>query len=81
MLLNKIKLESIKNEDNGTLEEPEFFWTVSDMMAFENIGFSKNKEGIKYLICADCEVGPLGYHDTSERPLKYYIAIERCRPV
>ncbi|KAG4306015.1 hypothetical protein PORY_000003 [Pneumocystis oryctolagi] len=40
------------------------FWTVSSPFVFENLGFSKNIEGnIKFLICADCDRGPLGYHD------------------
>ncbi|KAG5439526.1 hypothetical protein PCANB_002101 [Pneumocystis canis] len=40
------------------------FWTVSSPFVFENLGFSKNIEGnIKFLTCADCDRGPLGYHD------------------
>jgi hypothetical protein len=32
------------------------------MMAFENIGFTKETEGsLRYLCCAECEIGPLGY--------------------
>lgn len=34
------------------------------MMAFENVGFTRSVEGIKYLICADCEYGPIGYLDS-----------------
>merc|ERR1712147_284802 len=44
-------------------EDIELWWMVDDMFTFDNIGFSKAKDGIKYLTCADCEVGPLGYHD------------------
>ncbi|EMR11023.1 hypothetical protein PNEG_00622 [Pneumocystis murina B123] len=40
------------------------FWTVSSPFIFENLGFSNDIEGnIKFLICADCDRGPLGYHD------------------
>ncbi|KAL5967307.1 hypothetical protein TSMEX_004995 [Taenia solium] len=56
------------------------FWTVERMTDFENVGFCNTVEGIKYLICADCEIGPLGYHDThsaaSGQPL-FHIAVSR----
>ena len=54
------------------------FWSVKDMMAFENVGFSKDTaDGKKFLICADCEVGPLGFHDTTRSEKVYYIAVSR----
>ncbi|KAI9218060.1 Mss4-like protein [Blastocladiella britannica] len=35
---------------------------VRDMMHFENIGFSKTvADGLKFLSCADCDLGPLGF--------------------
>ena len=52
------------------------------MTDFENVGFCNTVEGIKYLICADCEIGPLGYHDTKSvaegNPL-FHIAVSRVR--
>lgn len=52
------------------------------MTDFENVGFCNTVEGIKYLICADCEIGPLGYHDTHSaaggQPL-FHIAVSRVR--
>lgn len=50
------------------------------MFSFENVGFSKtlNETGVKYLCCADCELGPLGYHDTTNNDTKeYLIAVDR----
>ncbi|XP_015921467.1 guanine nucleotide exchange factor MSS4 [Parasteatoda tepidariorum] len=46
------------------------YWCVDNMYAFENVGFSKTVEGVKYLICADCEIGPIGWHDL-ETKLSY----------
>ena len=35
------------------------------MFDFDNVGFSRTVEdGVKYLVCADCEMGPIGYHNT-----------------
>ncbi|BFZ19336.1 hypothetical protein BsWGS_22375 [Bradybaena similaris] len=54
------------------------FWRVSDMLTFENIGFSKTVDDIKYLICADCEVGPIGWHSIHDKKA-YYIAVDRVK--
>ncbi|KAK4474364.1 hypothetical protein MN116_001527 [Schistosoma mekongi] len=56
----------------------EEFWCVNDMYAFENVGFTNSVSTFRYLTCADCELGPLGFHDTQEGPITaYYIAITR----
>ncbi|PAA69172.1 hypothetical protein BOX15_Mlig007202g1, partial [Macrostomum lignano] len=39
---------------------PGQWWCVLDMMQFENIGFTNTVDGLRYLICADCEKGPVG---------------------
>ena len=76
----KISLKYIEKNKQEELEECQEFWTVTDMMAFENIGFSKQVEadgGLKYLICADCDLGPLGYHNPSEKPYTFNIVKHR----
>ncbi|GAA5962874.1 hypothetical protein JCM3765_005900 [Sporobolomyces pararoseus] len=56
------------------------YWTLSSPLAFENIGFTRSlppsassssqpQAQIKYLTCADCDFGPLGWHDTEGRDL------------
>lgn len=47
------------------------------MFTFENIGFSHTVDNYKYLICADCEMGPVGYHNISTK--KCYVALERVK--
>ncbi|KAF9365023.1 hypothetical protein BGX34_011695 [Mortierella sp. NVP85] len=66
------------------VEELQSFWKVQDMMAFENIGFSRRLPNqIQLLSCADCDIGPLGYHDAStsasNATKEYLIAINRVR--
>ncbi|KAI9105317.1 Mss4-like protein [Phlyctochytrium arcticum] len=43
---------------------PVYLWQVTDMMHFENIGFSKPVPNVpfRYLSCAECDIGPIGYH-------------------
>ncbi|VBB29460.1 unnamed protein product [Acanthocheilonema viteae] len=36
-------------------------WQVERMFDFENIGFTHARDGVKYLVCANCEDGPVGY--------------------
>ncbi|KAK9370741.1 Mss4-like protein [Lipomyces kononenkoae] len=46
--------------------EDELFWVLGDPFDFDNLGFSKSSSaGVKYLACADCDRGPLGYHDSN----------------
>ena len=63
-------------EKYGDGEDVSGFWVVGDMMSFENVGFTNTVNNIKYLICADCEVGPIGYHDLTNRT-EFYIAVDR----
>ena len=69
-----------KKEDAGIEKETFKQWfVVDDMFEFENIGFTKSVDNdtIKYLICADCEVGPLGYQCISTK--KNYLAVARVK--
>ena len=55
------------------------FWLIEDMYHFENVGFSKTVEGtVKYLICADCEQGPIGWHDLNNKK-EFLVAAERVQ--
>ncbi|KAK9466547.1 Mss4-like protein [Lipomyces arxii] len=59
--------EKLLDSSNGQLEL-DWSWVLYDPFEFDNIGFSKSSNsGIKYLACADCDRGPLGYHDENYR--------------
>ncbi|KAF0035070.1 hypothetical protein F2P81_012828 [Scophthalmus maximus] len=51
-------------------------WLVDDMYTFENVGFTNDVGRIKYLICADCEIGPIGWHCLDDKK-SFYVAVER----
>ncbi|XP_030076688.1 guanine nucleotide exchange factor MSS4 [Microcaecilia unicolor] len=53
-------------------------WLVDDMYTFENVGFTKDVGNIKYLVCADCEIGPIGWHCLEDRK-SFYVALERVK--
>jgi len=49
------------------MEKVVWFWHLTDMFNFENIGFSKTiNSDMKYLTCADCEREILGFQVLSE---------------
>ncbi|KAJ8925369.1 hypothetical protein NQ315_009200 [Exocentrus adspersus] len=67
--------QSKANESNPETERVSLFWVVSDMFTFQNVGFSNTVGNNKYLTCADCEAGPIGYHDIPSK--KSYVALNR----
>ncbi|KAL1242872.1 RNA polymerase II-associated protein [Trichinella spiralis] len=56
----------ILRENHGEQTFTEFV-RVDDIYDFENIGFSRNSNGVQYLLCAACEIGPLGFHDLTTK--------------
>lgn len=63
-------------------------WVVHEVMSFYNIGVSKplpdpNPTQARYLACADCDHGPLGWHDPSVKDEQgralWIIPVERVR--
>uniref|UniRef100_A0A0A9W2B6 Guanine nucleotide exchange factor MSS4 n=1 Tax=Lygus hesperus TaxID=30085 RepID=A0A0A9W2B6_LYGHE len=63
--------------ESDTAEDVKDYWQVNDMYHFENIGFSKTIDDCKYLICADCEIGPVGWHDLNTKI--NYLALSRVK--
>jgi hypothetical protein len=48
------------------------------MFDFDNVGFSKTVDDTtKFLTCADCEIGPIGYQDLETS--KCYVALCRVK--
>lgn len=53
------------------------FWRVKDKFDFENAGFTKTVDGhLKYLICGECDTGPIGYYDLKDET-SIYVACDR----
>ena len=73
----KQKKEIIANNqiENEPMDE---FWVLNEMFTFENIGFTNEINKIKYLICADCEIGPLGFHHV-EKPNEFLVSLNRVK--
>lgn len=79
---SKLTLPTSSLPENALLSPDQdddiYFWHVGNMMDFENVGFSTTVGTIKYLSCADCDLGPLGYHDTAD-PKEFVISIKRAK--
>ena len=61
------KLECIEKDRQGEEETVTEFFRVEDMFDFDNLGFTNTVGNMKYLSCADCDLGPLGYHDLTTK--------------
>ncbi|PIA15077.1 Mss4-like protein [Coemansia reversa NRRL 1564] len=73
-----IEISRIINAEPPREEKGSWFWCLKDMMAFENVGFSKLVDNVKFLSCADCNLAPIGYHDTADKTNKeYLVAVDR----
>ncbi|KAK8399726.1 hypothetical protein O3P69_003621 [Scylla paramamosain] len=68
-----------KEQQSPITEDLGEWWVVDDMFTFDNIGFSHTVGTTKYLVCADCERGPLGWHDNTSK--KSYVALARVKHV
>lgn len=55
------------------------FYHVENMYIFENIGFTHTVDHYKYLSCADCDAGPVGYYDMNTK--HSYVALSRVEHV
>lgn len=53
------------------------YWKVGDMFIFQNVGFSKNVGTNKFLICAECDMGPIGWFDTASK--ECFVALSRVK--
>ncbi|KAI6651738.1 Guanine nucleotide exchange factor MSS4 [Oopsacas minuta] len=73
-LLKKESLNAATQEI--PVEKVTAFWKIKDMFHFENIGVSKTIGNTKYLLCADCEIGPVGYHLITN-PQAFFLAVHR----
>lgn len=75
----KIPIIRQKIGENVDEEPVQLFWHVDNMYTFENIGFSHTVDNYKYLSCADCEAGPVGYHDLTTK--HSYVCLSRVNHV
>ncbi|KRY37808.1 RNA polymerase II-associated protein 3, partial [Trichinella spiralis] len=72
------ELPELSLKADGTVDMKTFteFVRVDDIYDFENIGFSRNSNGVQYLLCAACEIGPLGFHDLTTK-LSYVASVRQ----
>ncbi|XP_035518519.1 guanine nucleotide exchange factor MSS4 isoform X2 [Morone saxatilis] len=78
LFLPSMRKKSGLNSTEGSVDGDTLtaHWFVDDMYTFENVGFTNDVGRIKYLICADCEIGPIGWHCLDDKK-SFYVAVER----
>ncbi|CAB3244879.1 unnamed protein product [Arctia plantaginis] len=70
-----LMLQDSKQEGEVQSETITDFYHVENMFTFENIGFTHTVANYKYLSCADCDAGPVGYYNMDTK--HSYVAISR----
>lgn len=80
MPFERQKKELAKSVETMEYESMTEFWLVHDMFTFENIGFTNTVDNRKYLICADCEIGPIGVQ-CLDKPNDFLLCISRVKHV
>ncbi|CAG4939632.1 unnamed protein product [Colias eurytheme] len=71
-------MEQDKNSDGQVQSEKiNEFYFVENMYTFENIGFTHTVDNYKYLSCADCDAGPVGFYDMNTK--HSYVALSRVK--
>ncbi|KAL3312553.1 hypothetical protein Ciccas_008853 [Cichlidogyrus casuarinus] len=69
LVSQQFSLPEISKENTGNIHKMIEFdtaWQVTDQFNFENIGFLNKTGDVQYLICANCDYGPLGYTENSK---------------
>lgn len=74
-LLPSMTVKAKQQGDEISVDKICDYWRVDNIFTFENIGFSNTVDNVKYLTCADCEIGPIGWHNISNE--KSYVALAR----
>jgi hypothetical protein len=71
------KMAQKKNAPEVEVDSIKEWFLVEDMFTFDNVGVSHVVNDMKYLTCADCEFGPIGWMDVNNK--KSYVALSRVR--
>lgn len=69
-----------KGSDEVVEDQLSRYWRVANMYDFHNVGFSNtvDRNGQKkYLTCAECDMGPIGFFDTETK--LSYVALARVK--
>lgn len=70
-----LMLQDTRKEVEVQNEKLNEFYHVENMYTFENIGFTHTVDNYKYLSCADCDAGPIGYYDMNTK--HSFVALSR----
>eukprot|EP00096_Caligus_rogercresseyi_P007825 TRINITY_DN2591_c0_g2_i1.p1 TRINITY_DN2591_c0_g2~~TRINITY_DN2591_c0_g2_i1.p1 ORF type:complete len:129 (-),score=46.40 TRINITY_DN2591_c0_g2_i1:95-481(-) len=77
--LHSLKAKKAKDPSDVVVEKEKLtdYYRVEDIFDFDNVGFSHTVEDTKYLVCADCEMGPIGWQSLATK--KSYVALKRIK--
>ncbi|GMR36406.1 hypothetical protein PMAYCL1PPCAC_06601, partial [Pristionchus mayeri] len=71
----ELKLMSHQGAGKVDKEKISWWWFTDDDLDFDTIGF-QTVDGVKVLMCGDCEFGPIGLREANGK--FFFLAVERC---
>lgn len=74
-----LKIMSDNSAGPKEFEEISDWWITKNDLVFDTIGW-QTVDGVKSLVCGDCEFGPLGIRDiVDEEETIFLVAVERVK--
>ncbi|CAG9134073.1 unnamed protein product [Plutella xylostella] len=73
------ELQDKRKTDGYVHEKLVHYFIVENMYTFDNIGFTHTIDETKYLSCADCDAGPIGYFDVESK--HSYVGMTRVKHI
>jgi hypothetical protein len=69
--------------DNVEADDHRHFWVIKDIFDFDNVGVSRlvkiDGKDAQYLLCADCEIGPIGLFFVENKKEIYLCVSDRVK--
>ncbi|KHN83837.1 Guanine nucleotide exchange factor MSS4, partial [Toxocara canis] len=65
---------SVGGEKGKFKEKTELWWFTDNEFLFDTVGW-QTVDGVKSLMCGDCEFGPFGWRTNDNK--RFYVAVER----
>jgi len=73
----ELKVMSVGGAGPNKVEGTNYWWNTENDLVFDTVGW-QTVNGIKVLMCGDCEFGPIGLRESVGEKTSFLVAVERC---
>ncbi|KAI6196911.1 Guanine nucleotide exchange factor MSS4 [Aphelenchoides besseyi] len=79
-LERELKIMSLNGSASLGKEKTTLWWQTDNDLDFDTIGW-QTIDGVKTLMCGDCEFGPVGLREVGAQKSTFLVAVERVKYV